>query len=324
MTMEERVGTSAGAQTWEKLGRVYCANGEAPWRRSHAYLPTAVVLSPSTVRVFVAFLDEHGMGRLGYVDVDAANPTRVQGVSETPALDLGRPGTFDEHGVTPLCLVREGSSLYLYYAGWQRSASVRYFLFTGLARSDDGGAGFARVSEAPVLDRCDGELLVRTGGFVFAHANRWIMTYMGGSDHVDVSGKTTPSYDLRTISSGSPLAWTGRGTVALVPNRPAEFGFGRPWVIAEGGRCRMWFAVRHVEHGYQLAYAESADGLRWERRDDALRFTGAQTEWDSRTKSFPSVVDTAAGRFMFYNGNDYGATGFGVAKLIGEANGTGA
>jgi hypothetical protein len=308
----------SASQTWEKLGRVYCADGEAPWRTSHAYLPTAFVLSAGVVRVLVAFMDAAGMGRIGYVDVDAANPTRVLGVSDEPALDLGRAGTFDEHGVSPLCVVRDGSALYVFYAGWQRSVSVRYFLFTGLARSDDDGASFARVSEAPLLDRCDGELLVRTGGFVFRHGERWIFAYMGGSGQVEVEGKATPTYDMMSLSSNSAIAWAGRGSAALAPRRPHEFGFGRPWVISEGGRCRMWLSVRSAAHGYGLTYAESADGASWERRDDALRFVGPDDGWDSDTKSFASVVDTPAGRFMFYNGNGYGATGFGVARLVDE------
>jgi hypothetical protein len=309
---------SAVTQVWQRLGLVYCARGEAPWRTSHAYLPTACALSASVVRVFVAFLDAAGMGRLGYVDVDAADPTRVLGVGDRPSLDLGRPGTFDEHGITPLSLVRDGAALYVYYAGWQRSASVRYFLFRGLARSDDDGASFARVSEAPLLDRCDGELLVRTGGFVFAHADRWIFAYMGGSEQLQVAGKPTPTYDMMTLCSQSPLVWSGAGTLALAPRRPHEFGFGRPWVISERGRCRMWLSVRSAASGYGLTYAESSDGLAWERRDGALQFTGAREAWESETQSFASVVDTHAGRFMFYNGNGYGATGFGVAKLVDD------
>ena len=303
-------------QTWEKLGRVYCAQADAPWKMSHAYLPTAFNLSPSVIRVFVAFMDATGMGRVGYVDVDALDPTRVVGVSEDPALDLGRPGRFDEHGISPLCLVQENDMLYLMYAGWQRAESVRYFLFTGMAMSDDLGRSFTRVSEAPILDRRDDELLVRTGGFAYFYKEKWIFAYMGGSDQIELAGKLTPTYDLKILTAASPMRWDGGGVTALVPKRPEEFGFGRPWVICEDGRCRMWFSIRSVAFGYHIAYAESLDGVTWKRCDDALSFTGVNEAWDSEMRSFPSIVDTAAGRFMFYNGNGYGATGFGVARLV--------
>jgi len=41
---------------------------------------------------------------------------------------------------------------------------VRYFLFTGLAESEDGGESFVRASRVPVLDRSDEELHVRSSG----------------------------------------------------------------------------------------------------------------------------------------------------------------
>jgi len=303
-------------QIWQKLGPVYCAKGEAPWRTSHAYIPTAFLLSPERIRVIVAFLDQAHMGRIGYVDVDASDPRRVIEVSPNPCLDLGRPGAFDEHGVSPLSILRSGQDLYLYYAGWQRSESVRYFLFTGLAKSVDGGATFARLSEAPLLDRCDGELLVRSGGFVFPFEGDWLFLYMGGSAHAEVGGKSTPTYDLMALRSNSLVTWAGPGRRTLAPNRPSEFGFGRPWIIVEDGRCRMWLSVRSVARGYFLGYAESADGLHWTRNDEMLQLEGTQDSWDSETRSCASIVDTATGRYMFYNGNGYGATGFGVARLV--------
>lgn len=308
--------SAAAAQRWRMLGHVYCANGEAPWRASHAYVPTAHVLTQDTIRVFVAFLDADHVGRIGYVDVDARDPLRVRAVSETPVLDVGRPGAFDESGVTPLCVVRTGAELNLFYLGWQRSPTVRYFMFTGLARSTDGGATFVRASESPVLDRRDGELLLRSGGFVFSHAGAWVQTYMAGSEQIDVGGKRTPTYDMLAIRSSSLASWPGPGTRCLSPNRPAEFGFGRPCVVVEDGICKMWLSVRSATQGYALTYAESLDGLVWRRLDGVLSFTGEQQPWDAETKSFASVVDTAAGRFMFYNGNGLGATGFGVAKLL--------
>src|SRR4051812_25636107 len=76
---------------WRKLGRVYRAAGEAPWRQSHAFLPTTLALDGERIRVYVAFLDAGSVGRVGWVDVDARDPTRVIAVSEQPALDAGAP-----------------------------------------------------------------------------------------------------------------------------------------------------------------------------------------------------------------------------------------
>src|SRR5688572_1156000 len=87
---------------WHKLGKVYTANSPSGWARSHAYIPTSILRDEKTIRVFCAFLDENKIGRIGFVDVCSGDPTHVLCVSDSPALDIGKPGAFDDHGVTPL------------------------------------------------------------------------------------------------------------------------------------------------------------------------------------------------------------------------------
>src|SRR5690349_8505216 len=134
---------------WNKLGLIYQASGEQSWAQSHAYIPTPFVRDERTIRVYAAFRDKEKIGRVGYVDVDARDPRRVLAVSPRPVLDVGAPGTFDDNGVTPVCLFEDGDRKFLYYVGWQLGVRVRYYLFVGLAISEDGGETFHRYSQTP-------------------------------------------------------------------------------------------------------------------------------------------------------------------------------
>jgi hypothetical protein len=300
--------------SFRKLGRVYVASGELPWQHTHAYCPTSLLLDGGDrIRVFCAFLDADRVGRVGWVDVDAREPTRVLAVSRRVALDTGAPGAFDDNGVTPLSICTVGDRLRLYYAGWQLGVQVRYFLFTGLAESTDGGETFTRVSAAPVLDRGDGELHVRTGGHVARSGQGWRMWYAGGSDWVG----DKPTYDLRHLASADGISWGPAGTVCLRP-APGELGFGRPYVLEEGGRYRMWYSVRSIADGYRMGYAESDDGLAWERLDDRVGIDVSETGWDSEMIGLSCLQPTPHGTYLFYNGNNYGETGFGVAVADGR------
>lgn len=302
---------------WRKLGRVYVAQGERTWAQTHAYCPTPVALGDGRVRVFCAFLDADKVGRAGWVDVDERDPSRVLGVSERPVLDIGAPGTFDDSGVTPLSVVTlADGTLRLYYAGWQLGTRVRYFLFTGVAESRDGGESFERVSEAPVLDRSDGELHVRTGVHVRDDGAQWRMWYAGGSDWVGDGAGAKPRYAMRHLASPNGIDWGAHGAVCLEPDGDDELGFGRPYVMAGGGRLRMWYSVRTLSKGYRLGYAESGDGLQWERRDGDAGLAVSASGWDSEMVCLSCLLPTAHGTYLFYNGNNYGETGFGVA--IGE------
>jgi hypothetical protein len=286
---------------------------------SHAYCPTALAVEGDRIRVLCAFLDAERIGRCGWVDVDSSQPQRVLDVSERPTLEVGEPGTFDEHGVTPLSVVRlTDGRVRLYYAGWQRGVGVRYTLFTGVAHSEDDGLSFARVSEVPVLDRADGELHMRTGVHVRRASDGWRMWYAGGSEWVGSGADAKPRYALRHLHSADGLAWPGRSQVCLPP-RSGELGFGRPCVVGSEGLLRMWYSLRTTEAGYRLGYAESEDGLDWRRLDEQAGLDhGPAGAWDSEMVGLSSLIETGRGdTLMFYNGNGYGATGFGVAIAEG-------
>ena len=300
---------------WRKLGLVHCASGELPWALTHAYCPTPFVTGDGErIRVLCAFLDADRIGRCGWVDVDARRPERVLGISGAPVLDIGRAGTFDEHGVTPLSVVRLASGgLRLYYAGWQRGLGVRYSLFTGAAESHDDGGSFTRVSEAPVLDRSDGELHVRTGGLVLPDGEGWQMWYAGGTGWIGEGSEARPRYALRHVRSRDGLHWPRLGSVCLEP-RDDELGFGRPGILRRGGTLHMWYGRRALTGAYELGYATSQDGLTWERDDDHAGLErGPAGAWDSEMVGLSGLVETPDATFLFYNGNGYGATGFGVA-----------
>jgi hypothetical protein len=303
---------------WEKLGLVYAPSGEFEWARAHAFLPTSLMLGDERVRVYAAFRDRDDVGRVGFVDLDARDPTRVLRVSERPAFDVGEPGTFDDSGVSPVSLVEHDGRLFLYYIGWQLGVKVRYHLLTGLAVSDDGGETFRRCSRVPVLERGDGELFVRSAAFVLPDAGRWRAWYVAGDRWVEVGGKQVPTYNLRHLESDDMLNWgkSGRVCLELAPGGD-EYGFGRPCVVSEGGLYRMWYSIRTVSKGYRIGYAESADGLQWERRDAEVGIDVSAEGWDSEMVCYPCVQPTKYGTYMFYNGNNYGGSGFGVAALAG-------
>jgi hypothetical protein len=299
---------------WEKLGRVHVASGERPWAQTHAYLPTSLALD-DRIRVFVAFLDRDKVGRLGYVDVAASDPTRVLDVSPEPVLDVGQAGTFDDNGISPLSVLRRDGSVWLYYAGWQLGVRLRYFLFVGLAISDDDGRSFRRYSRVPVLDRSDPEPTLRTGCFVAPTDDGLRMWYMAGETWVRSQDRLMPSYAMRVIESADGVSWPVSGEVCLEPRLPDEFGFGRPYVLRDDRGYRMWYGIRLRERGYRLGYAESPDGRSWQRRDDEVGIDVSPTGWDSEMVGYPWIQRTDHGTYLFYNGNNYGETGFGVAVL---------
>ena len=103
---------------WEKLGHVFTASGEFPWAKSHAYIPVPLLVSKQILRIYFACLDKDRRGTVNFVEVDAANPTRILNFSREPALGLGQIGAFDQDGVTPTSILIEENEILLFYFGW--------------------------------------------------------------------------------------------------------------------------------------------------------------------------------------------------------------
>ncbi|MBX7100006.1 MAG: hypothetical protein K1X89_19995 [Myxococcaceae bacterium] len=300
--------------TFRKLGLVYAPNGSAPWARQAAMLPTPLMLDEHRVRVYFASTDEHTVGRVGFVELDVRRPLDVLRESSAPVLDIGVPGAFDDNGVNPCCLVQDGAELRLYYVGYQLHRKIPYTLFTGVAVSRDGGETFERRSQAPVLDRTDGELFFRTAPFVAKEGAHWRVWYIAGAGWTQLGGRTQPLYSLHTLTSPDGLSFQGRGQELLAPRTPDEIGFGRPFFRSTAQGHELYYSVRSPT-GYRLGFARSADRLHFERADDALVLEGATAAWESEMTCYSALVETRHSTLMLYNGNGYGRTGFGAAVL---------
>lgn len=275
-------------------------------------LPTVDVLKDG-LRVYFASLDEYQFGRIGYVDLDPADPRRILYETKEPVLDTGELGAFDDSGVNPSCVVNIPGKKYLYYIGWQRCERVPYMLFSGLAQSPDNGSTFEKQSRTPVLDRTPEEPFSRSAPCVLASEEKWRMWYWSCLDWE--SGEHGVHYKtvIRYATSEDGVLWTPHSQVCIEPDFIDEYAVGRPWVIRDGSLFRMWYSIRSHKQLYTIGYAESTDGVDWTRKDREVGIGKSLSGWDSEMVCYPCVVDVGEKRYMFYNGNQYGLTGFGYA-----------
>ena len=301
---------------WKKNGLIFGAKKNSVWMDNSALQPTPIVLDDK-IRVFVGFRDANGVGRVGYVDVDANNPSKILKVSEKPCLDIGKPGCFDDNGVVPCAVTKLEDKLYLFYAGYNIGHHVRMTIFSGLAISYDMGETFVRQSEVPIMDRIDNESLFRVIHTALKSEEGWRMYYGAGSEFRQGKKKTLPVYEILMLDTDEKLDTRKNGR-KLLENQGEEYRIGRPYVVKDGEIYRMFFCKGTESITYRMAYAESKDGINWERDDDKLNLKLSEEGWDSQMMAYPAFVRYKDKAYMFYNGNNYGIDGFGYAELIKE------
>lgn len=298
---------------WERLGLIFSAKGKVSWAKSHALQPTPLVLGDS-VRVFVGMRDEDGVSRVGWADLDLEDPSRIIGYSTAPAMDIGAPGAFDEFGVVPAVVFKQGNIIYMYYAGYQRGLKARFLGFGGLATSHDGGNSFKRIKRVPVFERTDKDLLFRCPHSMIKE--KVYRFWYGGGDHFEAGeGKTLPIYDVHYLESDSLTTVPETGSVCVTMGE-SEYRIGRPCVVKRGNEYIMFYGYSNMSCTYQLGMARSPDGISWTRCDDEVNLPLGESGWDNKMMAYPGYFEVKGKFYLLYNGNDYGADGFGLARLV--------
>jgi len=299
---------------WIKKGLICFPVGSSSWAQHSALQPTPYHTAQGTIRVFAGFRDNAGVSRVGYIDLDGNDPARVLGVSEQPALDIGVPGAFDENGVVPCAVSERDGKLYLFYAGYQLGRVVKFFVFSGLTISENGGESFQRYSQVPVCDRTDHDLFFRVIHTIMFDEGKWKAWYGAGSEFDTEGGRQYPRYNIRYAESPDGIHLSSDFRVC-VDMSGGEYRVGRPYVIKHAEIYRMFYSAGTKTEGYRLAYAESPDGLNWNRKDSEVGIAGSASGWDSQMQGYPAIMTYKDQTYLFYNGNDYGREGFGYAIL---------
>jgi hypothetical protein len=303
---------------WLKHGVVWTPPGTQWWARTHATCPTPIWLDDQTLRVYVQCRDEHNVGRIGFVDLDPGDPRKVIRESAEPVFDIGLPGSFDDNGVFPTSVIRvPDGRLFMYYVGFELCHRIRYRLLTGLAISTDNGNTFQRAQATPVLERSPDEQLFRCGPWVECEGDRFRMWYVAGSEWETIEGKQMPIYDIRYAESDDGMQWPAKGHVVMPVALENEHGFGRPVVRHHPDGYRMFYSIRKRHPArYRLGYAQSRDGLTWQRLDADMGLDVTEGAWDGEAISYGIDIEAGGRTWLLYNGNDFGGTGFGIAERV--------
>lgn len=219
---------------------------------------------------------------------------------DSPVIELGEPGSWDDAGQAAAAVYFDGSVYHLWYEGWDSAGEHDDI---GHATSPDGVA-WTKDPANPVLERgAPGEwddLLLFGLGLV--HDGSQFQMWYGGY------GSQTRTYQGGYATSPDGTVWTKHpGNPVLTPGPAGSWddSWVRPHtVILEGGTYRMWYEGWNgfLQH---IGYAESTDGVTWTKRPSPVLEVGrAPGAWDSVETGTPYVVFDGTTYHMWYYGWD--------------------
>lgn len=298
---------------WVKKGLIIEPTEKPNWWLTHTAIPIADKIGEDYYRIYFAGRNSKNRSQIGYIKIDINKPQTILYVSKNPVLELGSLGTFDDSAVTPSWIINYDNKKYLYYNGWMQGKRVPYYASIGLAISLDGGKTFKKYSIAPLLPRNDIDPYMTHTPCVMIENGLWKMWYASGLRWEIENNKPKPYYHIKYAESKDAINWERKGIVCIDFISKEEWAISRPCIIKEDGVYKMWYS--YSIRRYRIGYAESENGIHWERKDNEVGIDISKSGWDSEMIEYPFVFEHKGRKYMLYNGNNYGKTGLGYAIL---------
>ncbi|MEC8299205.1 MAG: glycosylase [Pseudomonadota bacterium] len=311
---------------WNKLGRVFNPEEhQTAWMKYFSQCVSTLILE-DVVRVYFSCRPEPDEGgQISYttfVEFDRADLFKIKHVAKQPVMPLGKRGCFDEFAIYPTSVLKEVDQIKLYYAGWYRTQSVPFNTSIGLAISEDGGLTFRRIGDGPVLAPCIDEPFVISGPKIRKFGDLYYLFYIAGKQWINHKGRQEIVYKNRLATSKDGINWVRYGQDITPDSLELNECQAGPDVFYKDGKYHMYFVYRYAldfrddpERGYRIGYAHSDDLFSWTRDDANAGITYSNEGWDSKMAHYPHVFELDGKWFMYYNGNDFGKYGFGLAVL---------
>jgi predicted GH43/DUF377 family glycosyl hydrolase len=140
-TWHTGLATSGDGASWSKLGKVLSPD-PASWEGDDY-----IAANGSALHADNAFLYWYQGGRLPRIGLARSSDGRSFRKLDSPVLEPGPRGSWDERGVADPYVIRIDDTFYMYYLGQDRARRQRL----GLARSSDG-VTWAKLRSNPVLE----------------------------------------------------------------------------------------------------------------------------------------------------------------------------
>jgi len=299
---------------WTKKGLIFCPSNNYDWMRTHAALPIADHMKDDIFKIYFSSRDSQNRSFTTFLEIDITNPKKILHLSKKPIISPGEISSFDDSGTMGSCLVNFDGKKYLYYIGWNLGKTVPYRNSIGLAISNDDGNTFEKFSEGPILERNYKEPYFLASCHVNIEDKIWKMWYLSCVRWELLNNKPNPFYHIKYAESENGIDWIREGKVCIDFKDENEWAISKPCVIKNKDRYQMWYSYRGVK-SYRIGYAESKNGIDWERLDDEAGIDISASGWDSEMIEYSFVFSHKETVYMLYNGNDHGKSGFGYAVL---------
>lgn len=300
---------------WSKLGKIFepSENFFHSKLQSHASNPVPVSLGNNIFRIFYSARDGKNRSSISAIDLNITSLEIIK-IYDYPLLLHGKQDSFFSHGISLGNFYKNGSQKMISFMGWKVLNNGRWQNEIGNIELDDTFMP-STISETPMI-KLDSEINS------FSLSYPWIMkiksgkfmAWYGSTISWD-GGNGEMIHPIYYAESSDGTNWTKNGLAIPFEINKKQL-FSKPCVLCNEGYFKMWFSVRSGNgDNYKIQSASSSDAIHWNLNDSLNELQTSNSGWDSKMVAYPYVFEHKKNMYMLYNGNGFGKTGFGLAKL---------
>jgi hypothetical protein len=297
---------------WIKKKKLFDLEKTSQLIYSHASNPVPVHLKDDIFRVFFSSRNALNQSSVSYVDVDIIKEQVVEFEGKI-IHQFGPKGSFFADGISVGDVYSIKNQSYMLFMGWQ-SEGLNHW------RGDIGRFKLINNSELelnpirPFMGiEPPNDLISLSYPFVLYDDGIYKMWYGSTLDWTSENGEMIHSINYATSIDGEK--WDRKG-IAIDYQIGVAQAFSKPTIIKKNGIYHMWYSFRSGDGTpYRIGYSNSEDGIKWNNFFNESGISVSETGWDSQMVCYPYVFSHKNEIYMLYNGNEYGKTGFGLAKL---------
>lgn len=279
------------------------------------------------VRIYFSTRQKDASGKfisyISFVEMDKEFKSILK-ISDHTIITMGGLGCYDEHGIFPFNVLKDGNRVLGFIGGWSRRVSVDIETSIGLSTSNDDGLTFTRVGNGPILSSTLDEPFLVGDPFVLNIKDTYHMWYIYGMRWIQNPIKDVKErvYKIGHATSKDAVNWVKTGRQIVDDKLNVDECQALPSVIFYNDKYHMVFCYRQAigfrensKDAYRIGYAYSTDGLNWTRDDENVGIDTTAGDWDSDMMCYPHLCTVNKKVYLLYNGNNFGKTGFGLAVL---------
>ena len=168
--------------------------------------------------------------------------------------------------------------------------------------------GPIKISKSPILGKSKYDPYFVATCFV-VKKKRFEMYYTSNLLWQKIKGSAQPKYLVKKAYSKNGIDWISKNEKVINFTNKNETAITRPWIIKIKNKTFMFYSVKKKYYKIKTSFYKKN---KWIRKK-IFEFENKNLKFDNISQEYSSLIKFKNNIYMFYNGNDYGKQGIGLA-----------